>query len=141
MTLPAPDPDPYPNQCPDLLPTSSGKPHLDALGNPYRCELGRDHGGPLHSGGGVRWPNRDYSPRPLRPRAAGEPVVLTLHAEPDILDGGWVAGCPELPGCFSQGKTSTAALAALCDAVAGALGLTAARTKIRSGGDHHERRD
>ena len=64
-----PVPDPYPKQCPDLLPTGSGKPHLDALGNPYRCELGRDHGGPLHSGGGVRWPNRDYSPSPARPRA------------------------------------------------------------------------
>jgi len=50
------------NQCPDLMPSASGKPWLDALGDPYRCELGRDHGGAIHLGGGARWPNKDYSP-------------------------------------------------------------------------------
>lgn len=51
-----PVPDPYPEQCPDLLPASSGAPHLDALGNPYRCELGAGHGGGIHAGGGATWP-------------------------------------------------------------------------------------
>ena len=47
--------DPYPEQCPALLPTSSGKPHRDALGNPYRCELGVNHGGKIHAAGAVTW--------------------------------------------------------------------------------------
>ena len=47
--------DPYPAQCPALLPTLSGRVHTDALGKPYRCELGRDHGGSIHAGGGATW--------------------------------------------------------------------------------------
>jgi hypothetical protein len=58
-----PKPGTHENQCPDLMPgLPSGKPWLDALGDPYQCELGRDHGGPVHLGGGARWPNKDYSP-------------------------------------------------------------------------------
>ena len=45
-------------RCPDLMPCQSGKPWLNALGLPYQCELGRDHGGPIHSGRGAQWPNR-----------------------------------------------------------------------------------
>ena len=56
--------DPYPQQCPELLPGASGKPHLGALGNPYRCELGASHGGSIHISACIRWPNEDYVPRP-----------------------------------------------------------------------------
>lgn len=51
-----PEPGTRENQCPALMPSSSGTPWLDALGRPYRCELGVGHGGSIHSGGGARWP-------------------------------------------------------------------------------------
>ena len=50
------------NQCPDLLRRTSGAPQLDALGRPYRCELGIGHGGSVHAGGGVTWPVRQSCP-------------------------------------------------------------------------------
>ena len=50
------------NQCPDLMPSASGKPWLDALGEPYQCELGSGHGGSIHSGGGAHWPNWEGEP-------------------------------------------------------------------------------
>ena len=54
-----PKPGTYENQCPDLLPYyPSGKPVLDALGEPYRCELGVGHGGPVHSSASLHWPTK-----------------------------------------------------------------------------------
>jgi len=49
--------------------------------------------------------------------------TLTVRVGPDTLDGGWVAECPELPGCFSQGQTREEALSNLSDAIAGVISL------------------
>lgn len=49
--------------------------------------------------------------------------TLTVRVREDSLDGGWVAECPELPGCFSQGETKEEALYNLTDAVAGIVSL------------------
>ena len=49
--------------------------------------------------------------------------TLTVRVGPDSLDGGWVAECPELPGCFSQGETREEALGNLSDAVASVISL------------------
>jgi predicted RNase H-like HicB family nuclease len=46
-----------------------------------------------------------------------------VRVRPDSLDGGWVAECPELPGCFSQGETREEALHNLSEAVAGIISL------------------
>jgi predicted RNase H-like HicB family nuclease len=59
---------------------------------------------------------------------AGKPLSaagLTAHVWPDPIDGGWVAGCPELPGCFSQGETEGEALRNLTDALAAVISLRA----------------
>lgn len=39
----------------------------------------------------------------------------------DELDGWWVAECPELPGCMSQGRTQDEAIENLADAIAEVL--------------------
>lgn len=49
--------------------------------------------------------------------------VFAVSTRFDPLDGGWVAECPELPGCFSQGWTREEALSNLADAVAGVISL------------------
>ncbi len=49
--------------------------------------------------------------------------TLTVRVGPDTLDSGWVAECPELPGCFSQGETREEALSNLSDAIAGVISL------------------
>jgi predicted RNase H-like HicB family nuclease len=49
--------------------------------------------------------------------------TLTVRVREDALDGGWVAECPDLPGCFSQGETRDEALYNLSDAVAGIISL------------------
>jgi predicted RNase H-like HicB family nuclease len=49
--------------------------------------------------------------------------TLTVRVGPDSLDGGWVAECPELPGCFSQGETRDEALSNISDAIAGVISL------------------
>ena len=41
--------------------------------------------------------------------------VLT---RPDEVDGGFIAECPEIPGCMSEGKTEEEALANLHEAIA-----------------------
>lgn len=62
-------------------------------------------------------------------QTAGCPVceknvrVFAVQARFDLADGGWVAECPELPGCFSQGETREDALSNLADAVAGVISL------------------
>ncbi|MBI5497411.1 MAG: type II toxin-antitoxin system HicB family antitoxin [Deltaproteobacteria bacterium] len=42
------------------------------------------------------------------------PVVLT----PDVEDGGFLATCPIIPGCISQGDTREEALANIREAIA-----------------------
>lgn len=49
--------------------------------------------------------------------------TLTMRVREDALDGGWVAECPELPGCFAQGDTRDEALYNLSDAIAGIVSL------------------
>jgi predicted RNase H-like HicB family nuclease len=51
--------------------------------------------------------------------------TLTVRVQPDTLDGGWVAECLELPGCFSQGETQEEALSNISDAIAGVISLRA----------------
>ncbi len=43
-----------------------------------------------------------------------------VHVEQDE-DGGFVASCPSLPGCWSQGDTRKEALANIADAIQGYL--------------------
>jgi len=47
------------------------------------------------------------------------PVILT----PDLEDGGFVAECPAIPGCISQGDTVEQALANIRDAITGCLAV------------------
>jgi predicted RNase H-like HicB family nuclease len=49
--------------------------------------------------------------------------TLTVRVKEDPLDGGWVAECPDLPGCFSQGETRDEALYNLSDAITGIISL------------------
>jgi predicted RNase H-like HicB family nuclease len=48
------------------------------------------------------------------------PIRFRVVIEPDE-DGIFVAACPSLPGCVSQGKTRKEALANIRDAMAGYL--------------------
>jgi predicted RNase H-like HicB family nuclease len=49
--------------------------------------------------------------------------ILTVRVKRDELDGGWVAECTDLPGCFSQGETRDEALYNLSDAIAAIISL------------------
>lgn len=42
---------------------------------------------------------------------------LHIIVEKDELDGGWVASCPDLPGCYSQGETEDEAVRNITDAI------------------------
>jgi len=46
-------------------------------------------------------------------------VVIT----PDTEDGGFVAECPEIPGCVSEGETLEEAMANIRDAIEGCLAV------------------
>ncbi len=47
------------------------------------------------------------------------PVVVI----PDLEDGGFVAECPAIPGCVSEGKTVEEAMANIRDAITGCLSV------------------
>jgi antitoxin HicB len=47
------------------------------------------------------------------------PVILT----PDLEDGGFVAECPAIPGCVSEGDTVEEAIANIRDAIEGCLAV------------------
>jgi predicted RNase H-like HicB family nuclease len=49
--------------------------------------------------------------------------TLTVRVKEDTLDGGWIAECLDLPGCFSQGETRDEALDNLSDAIGGIISL------------------
>ncbi|MEN6643387.1 MAG: type II toxin-antitoxin system HicB family antitoxin [Armatimonadia bacterium] len=46
--------------------------------------------------------------------------MLKLHIfiRPDEIDGGYIADCPDIPGCMSQGATEEEALANIREAIA-----------------------
>jgi predicted RNase H-like HicB family nuclease len=60
---------------------------------------------------------------------------LTVRVRKDELDGGWVAECPELPGCFSQGETEDEALRNISDAIAGIISLRVDQSVATRDGD------
>ena len=45
--------------------------------------------------------------------------MLTLHVyvTPDEIDGGYIAECPDIPGCMSQGETEEEALENIQEAI------------------------
>ena len=45
------------------------------------------------------------------------PVIV----RPDLEDGGFVAECPSLPGCVSEGETIESAMSNIRDAIEGCL--------------------
>ena len=47
------------------------------------------------------------------------PVILT----PDLEDGGFVAECPAIPGCISEGDTVEEAITNIRDAIEGCLAV------------------
>ena len=47
------------------------------------------------------------------------PVIVT----PDLEDGGFVAECPAIPGCISEGDTVEKAIANIRDAIEGCLAV------------------
>jgi predicted RNase H-like HicB family nuclease len=50
--------------------------------------------------------------------------VITLDRDEDAV---WIAECPSIPGCVSQGKTRDEALANVREAIAGCLEVRAER--------------
>ena len=50
---------------------------------------------------------------------------LSVHArtERDVLDGGWIAECLELPGCVAQGNTEREAVEHLIEVITDVLAL------------------
>ncbi len=46
--------------------------------------------------------------------------MLKLHIilRPDEIDGGFIAECPEIPGCLSEGATEDEAMANIREAIA-----------------------
>jgi len=50
--------------------------------------------------------------------------VITLDRDEDAA---WIAECPSIPGCVSQGKTREEALANVREAIAGCLEVRAER--------------
>ncbi len=47
--------------------------------------------------------------------------AFTIGVEPDDEEGGYVAHCPDLKGCWSQGETLEETLHNIADAIAGWL--------------------
>lgn len=52
---------------------------------------------------------------------------FTVLLTPDTEDGGYVAECPMIPGCISEGDTVEEALANIKDAIEGCLESMAAQ--------------
>jgi predicted RNase H-like HicB family nuclease len=53
-------------------------------------------------------------------------MKFTVLLTPDIEDGGYIAECPTIPGCISEGDTVEEALANIKGAIAGCLQSLAA---------------
>jgi predicted RNase H-like HicB family nuclease len=54
-------------------------------------------------------------------------MKFTVILTPDEEDGGYVAECPAIPGCVSEGETVEEALANIREAIEGCLESLAAR--------------
>jgi predicted RNase H-like HicB family nuclease len=54
-------------------------------------------------------------------------VKFTVILTPDEEDGGYVAECPAIPGCISEGDTVEEALANIKEAIDGCLETLAAQ--------------
>jgi predicted RNase H-like HicB family nuclease len=48
-------------------------------------------------------------------------VTFRVEVEEDTEDGGFVASCVNLPGCFSQGETEEEAVRNIVEAIAGVM--------------------
>jgi predicted RNase H-like HicB family nuclease len=48
-------------------------------------------------------------------------VTFTVVVEEDTLDGGFVAKCVDLPGCYSQGDTEEEAVSNVVEAISGVM--------------------
>lgn len=59
--------------------------------------------------------------RTYKVKVGGQDYVVEL--QPDLEDGGYVAECPSLPGCVSQGDTIEEALSMIRDAIRGHLAV------------------
>jgi predicted RNase H-like HicB family nuclease len=64
--------------------------------------------------------------KPLVP-PRGKQMKFTVILTPDEEDGGYVAECPAIPGCVSEGDTVEEALANVKEAIEGCLESLAAR--------------
>lgn len=53
-------------------------------------------------------------------------MKFTVILTPDLEDGGYVAECPAIPGCISEGDTVEAALVNIKEAIEGCLESLAA---------------
>ncbi|MEK6710424.1 MAG: MerR family transcriptional regulator [Nitrospinota bacterium] len=62
-------------------------------------------------------------------KAGGRPFEVFL--EPDLEDGGFIAECPALPGCVSQGDTTAEALSMIADAIEGRLEIETQKPRKR----------
>ena len=54
---------------------------------------------------------------------------FTVVLSPDVEDGGYVAECPAIPGCISEGDSIEDALANIREAIEGCLESLAARNE------------
>ena len=54
---------------------------------------------------------------------------FTVVLSPDVEDGGYVAECPAIPGCVSEGDSIEEALANIREAIEGCLESLAARNE------------
>jgi predicted RNase H-like HicB family nuclease len=74
---------------------------------------------------GVRHEYQEYFPKtPREGKVDFMKFVTTLERDED---GVWVAECPSIPGCVSQGRTRDEALANIREAIAACLEVRAER--------------
>lgn len=59
----------------------------------------------------------------------GNDMKFTVLLTPDAEDGGYVAECPIIPGCISEGDTLDETLANIKDAIEGCLESLAANNQ------------
>jgi predicted RNase H-like HicB family nuclease len=48
-------------------------------------------------------------------------MTFRVEVEEDTVDGGFVAACLDLPGCYSQGETEEEAVSHLVEAISGVM--------------------
>lgn len=70
------------------------------------------------------------SRRTYKVMVGGKDYIVELR--PDLEDGGYVAECPSLPGCISQGDTTEEALSMVRDAIRGHLAILRQEEKAKA---------